>query len=266
MSESPDDRLSRLESQAALLEAYSIEAFWTALDRAYEAILPHRELACIVCGRSGLRSNFRVLIDRCMFGGGILERYECPACDAVFGPQKYLDLSDEFVGRDHAILYSRYTEADSTDNEIRTFRSLNPKAGRTYLNWGCGAWSKAIPQLRSEGFDIWGFETNAPISAPYIVTGRDQISAKFDGVFSNNVIEHFRNPQRQFKEFHDLLKPCGVMAHSSPCYKYAYAFTRFHTLFLLGRSADVLAERTGFRVADRIENGEYINFVFAALD
>jgi SAM-dependent methyltransferase len=266
MSESLDERLSRLERQVALLETHSVEAFWTALDRAYEAILPHRELACIVCGRSGLRSSFRVLVDRCMFGGGTLERYQCPACDAVFGPQKYLDLSEQLVSRDHALLYSRYSEADSTDNEIRTFRSLNPRAGHIYLNWGCGAWSKTIPQLRAEGFDVWGFETSAPTSAAYIVTGRDQISAKFDGVFSNNVIEHFRDPQRQFKEFYDLLKPGGVMAHSSPCYKYEYAFTRFHTLFLLGRSADVLAERTGFRITERIENGEYINVVFAALD
>ena len=71
------------------------------------------------------------------------------------------------------------------------------------------------------GFDVWGFETSAPTSSPYIVTARNQISAKFDGVFSNNVIEHFRDPQRQFKEFHDILKSGGIMAHSSPCYKYA---------------------------------------------
>jgi hypothetical protein len=133
MIESLDERLSRLERQVALLENYSVEAFWTALDRAYEPILPHLELACIVCGRSGLRSSFRVLVDRCMFGGGTLERYQCPGCDAVFGPQKYLDLSEEFVSRDHAMLYSRYSEADSTDNEIRTFRSLNPRAGHIYL-------------------------------------------------------------------------------------------------------------------------------------
>jgi hypothetical protein len=78
------------------------------------------------------------------------------------------------------------------------------------------------------------------------------------------VIEHFRDPQRQFKEFHDILKPDGVMAHSSPCYKYTYAFTRFHTLFLLGRSAHVLANRTGFRIRDRTEGGEYINLIFEA--
>jgi hypothetical protein len=54
------------------------------------------------------------------------------------------------------------------------------------------------------------------------------------------------------------------MAHSSPCYEYAYSFTRFHTLFLVGRSANVLAERTGFRILDRTRDGEYINVIFEA--
>ena len=44
------DRLSRLEQKLELLEAYSIEAFWVALDRAYEVTLRDRELVCIVCG------------------------------------------------------------------------------------------------------------------------------------------------------------------------------------------------------------------------
>jgi hypothetical protein len=138
MSESYEERLSRLERQFSLLETFTVEAFWTALDRAYDAMLPRRELVCIVCGHTGLRSAFSVLTDQCMFGGGKLERYQCPACDAVFGPQKYLDLSEEFVSRDYALLYSRYSEADATENEIRTFRSLAPKLGHLYLNWAVG--------------------------------------------------------------------------------------------------------------------------------
>jgi SAM-dependent methyltransferase len=265
MNESHEERLSRLERHIALLEAYSVEAFWTALDRTYEATLRDRELFCIVCGRSGPRSDFAVLTDRCMFGGGTLERYQCPACDAVFGPQKYLDLSEEFVSRDYALLYTRYNETNSLVSEIRTFRSLDLKPGGLYLNWGCGAWSETIRRLRAEGFEVWGFEPSAPAAGPHIVASRDQISARFDGIFSNNVIEHFRDPVRQFAEFHHFLKPGGMMAHSSPCYEYAYTVTRFHTLFLIGRSADVLAERTGFRVKKRTKDGEYINVVFEAV-
>jgi SAM-dependent methyltransferase len=259
------DRLSRLEKKLELLEAYSIEAFWGALDRAYEVTLRDRELVCIVCGRTGPRSDFLVLTERCIFGGGTLERYQCQTCDAVFGPQKYLDLSEEFVNRDYAMLYTRYNEIDSTENEIRTFRSLGPKPGELYLDWGCGVWNRTIPQLRAEGFDVWGFEPSGRASSQYIAARRDEISARFDGIFSNNVIEHFRDPKRQFEEFRHILKPGAAMAHSSPCYEYAYAVTRFHTLFLVGRSAEVLAERTGFRVKNRIKDGDYINVIFEAV-
>jgi SAM-dependent methyltransferase len=262
MTDTFEDRLSRLEKQIALLETYSVEAFWTALDRAYESTLRNRVLVCIVCGRTGPRSDFSVLTDRCIFGGGMLERYKCPECDAVFGPQKYLDLSDDFVNRDYALLYTHYSETNSTENEMRTFRSLDPTPGKLYLNWGCGVWSETIARLRSEGFDVWGFEPNASSSDPHIVSRRDHISAKFDGIFSNNVIEHFRNPVGHFQDFRNILKPGGLMAHSSPCYEYGYAVTRFHTLFLVGRSANTLAQRSGFRIKNRIQEGEYINVVF----
>ncbi len=85
-------------------------------------------------------------------------------CDAVFGPQKYLDLPEEFVSQDYVLLYTHYAEINSTENEIRTFRSLDPKPGGLYLNWGCGTWSETIPRLRADGFDVWGFEPAAPDS------------------------------------------------------------------------------------------------------
>jgi SAM-dependent methyltransferase len=167
---------------------------------------------------------------------------------------------------DYTLLYSRYQEAVSTDSEVRTFYSLNPKLDGVYLNWGCGTGNQTISLLRSKGYDVWGFEPSGHASSPFVVSSRDEISARFDGIFSNNVIEHFREPRDQFEEFRRLLKPSALMAHSSPCYEYAYAFTRFHTLFLIGRSADVLAERTGFRVKHREKDGEYINVVFELRD
>lgn len=257
-------RLSRLERQTALAEAYSIEAFWSALDVSYDIALSHRPLRCIVCDRTGLRSDFEILISRCMFGGGKLERYRCPTCECVFGPQKYLDLIELFVDRHYQLLYSRYSEFDLTFNEIKTFNSLRPTLSGPYLDWGCGgAWSHTIAELRREGWDVWGYEPSAETAGNFVVNQRDSISARFEGIFSNNVIEHFRDPVAQFTEFHSLLKEGGSMAHSSPCYEYSYPHTRFHTLFLLGRSPQILAERTGFRVSSRVQDGEYINCVFA---
>ena len=123
------DRIERLEAQVRLVEGFSVSAFWRAIDRVYAVLLPKMELRCIVCGFQDGRSGFKTLSSKCIFGGGSLERYQCPSCDAIFGPQKYLDLDEDFVSSDYRLLYSRYSESDSTTNEIRTFRSLSPLHG-----------------------------------------------------------------------------------------------------------------------------------------
>lgn len=265
-AEELDARVRRLERQAELTEAHFTAAFWTALDAAYESILPHRQIVCLVCDHSGSRDDYEILTDICQFLGGRLERYRCPACECVFGPLKYIDLSDDFVSSDIRVIYSRYSEADSTQAEIATFQSLGPRPDGLYLDWGCGgAWSQTISQLRAHGWNVWGYDLGAE-PGEFVTNRLEKFAVKFDGIFSNNVIEHFRNPMKEFRALHEVLKPGGVMAHSSPCYEYAYAFTRSHTLFLMGKSPHVLAERTGFKVIDRVQRGEYINVVFARTD
>lgn len=257
------DQLARVEKHLATVETHYRTAFWHALDVAYDASLPHRDITCIVCEHTDRRSGYEIVIDKCIFGGGKLERYRCPTCDCIFGAQKYLDLDDDFVNADYQLLYARYSEGETASNEIRTFHSMSPRKDRIYLDWGCGANSKTLQTVRAEGFTVWGFEPSLAQSTSMIFNHRDQLPPALDGIFSNNVIEHFRSPIAQFKEFHGLLTKDGIMAHSSACYEYAYPFTRFHTLFLLGRSPDVLAERTGFAVKDVVRDGEYINYLFA---
>jgi hypothetical protein len=258
-------RVAALEAQLQLAEAHQTSAFWHALDRVYDAQLETRIVACIVCSHRGGRKDFGLRESRCIFGGGKLERYECPQCDCIFGCQKVLDLTDELLALEYRLLYSRYKEGDSTANEVRTFHSLRPRKDRVYANWGAGAWNGTIGRIRSEGFDLWGYEPSAPASAAHVVSDKSQLPQPLAGLMSNNVIEHFLDPVAQFREFHALLMPGGLMAHSSPCYDYRYEFSRFHTLFLLGRSPEILATRTGFRVVDRHSDGEYMNCVFERL-
>jgi hypothetical protein len=258
-----DDRLEKLERQVHLLENYTVQGFWQTLDAIYEKSLPSRIIKCIICDHCDHRPGFEITSDTCQFGGGHLERYRCPTCDTIFGPMKYLDLPEAFVNTDYALLYSRYSEADLTEVEVPAFHSLNPKKGGRYLNWGCGAWSKSVDALRADGWDVWGFEPSAgPAAQPFVLTSRDQLAENYDGVFSNNVIEHFRDPVSQFHEFRKLLTPEGVMAHSSPCYVYCYPFTRFHVYFPLGKSPEVLADKTGFQVIGTSSVGQYINKSF----
>jgi 2-polyprenyl-3-methyl-5-hydroxy-6-metoxy-1,4-benzoquinol methylase len=100
------------------------------------------------------------------------------------------------------------------------------------------------------------------VGSGFIATRRDAISAQFDGIFSNNVVEHMVRPVDEFRYFHSILAPGGRMAHASPCYHYRYSSTRFHVVFLTGNSPNVLAERTGFRVMAREEEGEFANVVY----
>lgn len=259
------ERIETLENQLRLAEAFHGVGFWMLLDRIEELTLKDRQISCIVCGFRDDSGAFRMITDRCIFGGGALRRFECPECDAVFGPMKYLDLDDELIARDYALLYSRYSEGDSTANEISCFHCLEPEKApaKKYLNWGTGgAWSRTMETLRGEGYDVWGYEPMLPRPSEFVACSKSEISAKFDGIFSNNVIEHFRQPVGEFTFLHGILNDGGTMVHQSPCYEYRYAFTRFHTLFLTGRSPHVLAERTGFSASPAPAGTDTLCYIF----
>ena len=254
-------RLAKLEARYEALSGLLQPAFWTLLDRLYKRLGPERppRLACDASGPFALRQ------EQCIFGGGALERLECLDCGCVFGPLKYLELPPELIEADYRLLYQSYSEGDSTEQELRAFRALDPRPGGLYLNWGSGAWSGSVEQLRAEGFDVWGYEPFAQTSGPYLVKSRGEISAKFDGIFSNNVIEHLVDPADQFHDFGRVLKPGGRMAHASPCYDWRYAFSRFHVFFPMGEAPERLAARTGFSVVGREDDGDFRMRLFEAL-
>lgn len=257
-----EQRLSKLEKHVSALSDFHNRSFWHSADQHYALTLPQRTIECIVCSHRAPHGSFAPVVDECMFGGGRLERYVCPECDCIFGPQKYLDLSDAFVARDYELLYMNYEEGQSLEQEVRTFRSLTPKVGEVVINWGCGASSDTVDALRAEGWDVWGFEPHAQTSSPFVVNHEGMIRPNVDGLFSNNVIEHFRRPVEQLKHLATFLKPGGLMAHSTPCYEYRYAFTRFHNIFLLGRSLQVLALRAGLELISTELDGEYGSALF----
>jgi SAM-dependent methyltransferase len=255
-------RLATLEVRELRLREFIVPAFWDALDRLYARTETSEDAACLACATLARVSSFPVRTDKCLFGGGKLERLECMTCGCVFGPLKYLQTPDDVISADYRLLYSYYTEADSTDDEIRAFELLDPRPGGLYLNWGSGAWSRSVEMLRARGHDVWGYEPNAATASPFVVRNRGEISARFDGIFSNNVIEHLLAPADQFLDFHRILKPGGRMAHASPCYQWSYAFTRFHVFFPLGRAPEALAARTGFRIGRSVDDDPFRAVVF----
>ena len=216
---------------------------------------------CPLCGHESMDNTFRKMRTHCAFGGGDLLRHVCPACAVIFGPDKMFRLTDAELSQEYEWHYRVYDEGDSTEQELRTFHALNPSKTGIYVTYGAGNWSRSVQQLRSEGWNVWAFEphSSAAMQADGLISSRDQLNAiKFDGIFSNNVLEHLRYPERELAKIATLLKPDGRMAHATPCYKYHYEYTRFHLFFYPGSSRHTLLSMAGLTELEFICDGEFM--------
>ncbi len=243
-------------------------ARWNTLDR-LNALAPAPEtLTCTVCEHTARPEDFVIQASFCIFGGGRLIRYGCPACDTIFGPLKVLNLPPEELAFEYSLLYAYYSEGDTTEAELRTFQHVHPKPGGVYLNYGAGAWSSANALLRKQGYVVYSYEPFVPTPADFAIVDPAQLATlKFDGIFSNNVLEHFPDPVGSLRFMSSLLKESSsLMAHATPCYDYDVHFTRFHVHFFPGRSVGVLASRAGLLAVhadrDAMVYGPYICHVF----
>ena len=206
---------------------------------------------CPLCECVGSRQSFVVRTSRDVFWGGRLVRYQCPQCDAIFGPERMLSLSEKELAIEYRDLYAIHKECDSSDKEISTFMHLEPRLGGKYLNFGAGCWSSSLSLLRQQGHDVVGFEPYANKGgSDYILTSADDLmKLQFDGIFSNNLIEHLQHPVETMRMLAGLLRDGhSKMAHASTCYQYDYEYSRFHLFFFVGRSVEALARRSGLRL------------------
>lgn len=245
---------------------HQISTKWDIIDALEHGRALDTELSCPLCGHRSEADKFGKFVASCIFGGGELNRYQCPECDVIFGPEKMLRLSGAELSRDYEWHYQVFSEGDSTIQEVRAFHALTPERNGVYLNWGAGAWSKSVDVLRQDGWNVYGYEPHgsASTSGPYLISDREQLSAmRFDGIFSNNVLEHLRYPVRELTMMRDLLKNGGRMSHATPCFEYLYEFTRFHLFFFLGRSRSILADKAGLRIDDFVSDGEFMNIILS---
>jgi len=266
---------------------HQISTKWDIIDALEHGRVLDAELSCPLCNWRDAAGKFGTLVTSCIFGGGELIRYQCPECDVIFGPKKMLRLSDAELSRDYEWHYQVFSEGDSTIQEVRAFHALMPDKNGVYLNWGTGAWSKTVDVLRQDGWNVYGYEPHSSAStsspylmsdneygyklhgsasanSPYLISDKEQLLAmRFDGIFSNNVLEHLRYPVRELSMMRDLLKEDGRMSHATPCFEYLYEFTRFHLFFFLGRSRFMLAELAGLHIDDFVSEGEFMNIILS---
>jgi len=265
-----ENRLGTLEKSAAKrahlesLARYATRAHWRLVDQMESVNPPPSETACPLCSHRGLASSFELMESECKFEGGHLRRFLCPSCGVIFGPRKMFDLNEAMVHLEYSNLYRLYAEGDSTEAEMRVFRSLQPRREGRYLNFGCGGgWSRSIDTLRSEGWDVLGFEPNCATVSSHVITSWTELaSRRFDGIYSHDVIEHLFDPAATLRQLSGILAPGGLQAHATPCYEYRYEYSRFHVFFYTGRSPEVLAERAGLKIAGWVRESDLIICLF----
>lgn len=216
---------------------------------------------CPLCGHKADDTSFRKMRSHCIFGGGHLLRHVCPACAVIFGPDKMFRMTAEELSQEYEWHYKAYSEGDSTAQELRAFHALAPSKSGIYVNYGAGGWSRSVAQLRSEGWNVWAYEPHhsAAKDGEGLIRTREQLhSMHFDGIFSNNVLEHLRFPELELVQMSKLLKPEARMAHATPCYEYMYEYTRFHLFFFTDGSRQSLLRRARLRELDFIRDQEFM--------
>ena len=231
---------------------------WKLIDYMEKDIKHAQQLSCPICGYCGNVATFQLYQSTCAFGGGELLRHQCPQCGVIFGPEKFRKQSPKEFDDDYVVHYLGYAEGDSTGNEMRAFYMLNPKKECTYLNYGCGAWSRSLELLHEQGYQVYGYEpyASADQKSPYLITSRDELKKmKFHGIYSNNLLEHLLDPAAELKFMRTLLvTPGAKMSHCTPCYFYKYEYTRFHTFFFTGDSMRLIAEQAGLKIMKEVND------------
>jgi SAM-dependent methyltransferase len=241
-----------------------ISTKWSTVDfilrRTLDTTAPR---VCPLCGYTAADMQFGRLRSHCIFGGGDLLRHVCPACEVTYGPDKMFDLTAAQLAEDYEWHYKAYEEGDSTERELRAFFALKPNKSGVYLNYGAGGWSKSVQKLRAEGWNVYAYEPHSSASCSgqhdWLIGSSSQLQTiRFDGIFSNNVLEHFRHPVQELKEMGRLLRKGGHMAHATPCFDYLYEYTRFHLFFFTGKAKDLLMEQANLQLVEEVIDGDFI--------
>jgi 2-polyprenyl-3-methyl-5-hydroxy-6-metoxy-1,4-benzoquinol methylase len=105
--------------------------------------------------------------------------------------------------------------------QLRVFRQLGMQAGARVLDFGT-SWGYFTLQLRSAGFDAYGFELSKPRAAVGATLGvtifsdEADIPYGLDVVCSTHVIEHVPQPIKKLQQMLSWVKPGGVVVGFTP--------------------------------------------------
>lgn len=131
--------------------------------------------------------------------------YSCLDCGFIFRDRQFfLKFEDEL---------KRYQHHQNDVNSVGYQNFLMPvvdevlklcKSDQKGLDYGCGASSVVVHLLKNKGYDILGYD-------PFFHPQDNLLKKQFDYITCTEVIEHFKNPQLDFRNMANLVKSGGKL-------------------------------------------------------
>ncbi len=191
------------------------------------------------------------------------EKFHCDACHYVW--------SNRFTGLDLTAYGHEYVNANSDVQRVPNERMTDsPKLldlllgwtdGRRFLEWGVGFNTPYIEEVRSLEIDLWACDISEAV--PYgghVVKLPEEshrlTAAPFDGIFSQDVVEHFNDPVKDYQRLRATLRPGGLLLSSTPVLEHVWngrepvpdhiwLWTPWHSSLCSSRSMAMLAAKAG---------------------
>ncbi|GEM_PF-2226422 len=191
------------------------------------------------------------------------EKFYCHACVFLW--------SDRFHGASLADIGREYVKCN-TDAQRRPNERMraSPRLldhllawtdGRRFLEYGVGYNTPYIDEVRELGLDLWGCDVSEAVPYSSHVLKLPSAMTKlqkspFDGVFSQDVVEHFGAPIEDHVRLRSLLRPGGMILSStpvlervwngrSPIRRHIWLWTPWHTAVYSTQSMAIIARRAG---------------------
>jgi hypothetical protein len=202
-------------------------------------------VTCIVCNHT----QEKVEVIRAkgkIFTSNDVIRVKCENCSSIFGPISII--KTENLEYYYKLAYSFFKEGDTSGMQRDVLLALKPTKSGKYLNYACGiVWGTHLQRLiDTYNFDIYGYDFTIKDPTDRLLNKLDD-SMVFDGLGSNNYIEHIQKPYDQFREWNRMLKIGATMVHQG-CFAYDIGFTPFHILYLSEKGLKIICEKTGFEL------------------
>ena len=199
------------------------------------------------------------------------DKHYCHECGYIW--------SHRFDGLDLDSYGKRYVDANTDEQRVPNTRmQASPRllqilvertGGGRFLDYGIGYNTPYIEDERSRGIDLWGCDISATVPYGPFVRHLPEaepgfIDHPFDGIFSQDVVEHFNDPVSDHRRLRSMLVPGGMILSSTPVLekvwdgsepvsRHIWLWSPWHTSLCSSKAMNLLAEKSGLEFVDVIE-------------